>query len=200
MKSARSIARRRSNGTSVRYRRLATACCLNVMRKQKMEKVIVTILKIVFTGIGATLVVDIWSFILSLFKISSLDYRYVGRWIAHFPKGNFVHNNIMVTPPVHGEKVLGWAAHYLIGITFSFLLISIYGNEWLVKPTLYPALIIGIATVCAPLFIMQPAFGFGIASSRLPKPNMRRFKSLSTHVMYGIGLYVTALLISQFWN
>ncbi len=30
--SARPIARRRSNGTSVRYRRLATACCLNVRR------------------------------------------------------------------------------------------------------------------------------------------------------------------------
>jgi hypothetical protein len=39
-------------------------------------------------------------FILSLFKISSLDYRYVGRWIAHFSNGNFVHNNIMVTLPV----------------------------------------------------------------------------------------------------
>ena len=160
----------------------------------------ITILKIVFIGIGATFIVDIWSFILCLFKITSLDYRYVGRWIAHFPRCKFVHKNILMTTPVHGEMVIGWAAHYLIGITFAFLLILFCGKEWLERPMLYPALIIGIITVCAPLFIMQPAFGFGIASSNLSKPNIRRLKSLSTHMIYGIGLYVTALLISQLWK
>ncbi|MGH7491187.1 MAG: DUF2938 family protein [bacterium] len=137
----------------------------------------ITILKIMFIGIGATFIVDIWGFILSLFKIESLDFRYVGRWMANFPKGKFVHKNIMMTTPVHGELVIGWAAHYLIGITFAFLLVLFYGKEWLEKPMLYPALIIGIITVCAPLFIMQPAFGFGIASSNLPKPNIKRVYS-----------------------
>lgn len=143
---------------------------------------------------------DIWGFVLSLFKIKSLDYRYVGRWIAHFPKGKFVHNNILTSAPVSGESVMGWTAHYLIGVTFAFLLILFFGKEWLEKPVLYPALIIGIITVCAPLFMMQPAFGFGIASSKLPEPNIRRLKSLSTHVVYGIGLYLTALLIARVWS
>lgn len=166
----------------------------------KMADVMNTILRIMFVGIGATFFVDIWSFVLRLFKITSLDYRYVGRWIAYFPKGKVVHRNILVTTPVHGETVMGWAAHYFIGIMFAFLLVLIYGNQWLARPTLYPALIIGIITVCAPLFIMQPAFGFGIASSNLPEPNMRRLKSLSTHMIYGIGLYVTALLLSRLWK
>jgi len=160
----------------------------------------ITILKIICTGIGATLIVDIWGFVLSLFNIKSLDYRYVGRWIAYFPKGKFAHKNIMMIAPVHGESVIGWAAHYLIGISFAFLLILFFGREWLEKPLLYPALIIGLITLCAPLFIMQPAFGFGIASSNLPKPNIRRLKSLLTHLIYGIGLYLTALLIVQLWN
>ena len=149
-------------------------------------------------GIGATFIVDIWSFILSLFNIKSLDYRFVGRWITNFPKGKFVHQDIMKATPAHGEVVIGWAAHYLIGVTFAFLLIVFYGKEWLENPTLYPALIIGIITVAAPLFVMQPAFGFGIASSNLPKPNIRRLKSLSTHVVYGIGLYLTAFLLGRF--
>ena len=160
----------------------------------------ITILKIILSGIGATLMVDIWTFILRLFKITSLDYRYVGRWIAHFPKGTFVHQNILETPPVHGKTFIGWAAHYLIGITFAVLLILIYGNDWLARPALFPALLVGIITVGAPLFIMQPAFGFGVASSKLPKPNIRRLKSLSTHIVYGMGLYLTALLMSQHRN
>ncbi|MCC7094423.1 MAG: DUF2938 family protein, partial [Ignavibacteriaceae bacterium] len=45
-------------------------------------------------------------------------------------------------------------------------------------------------------FIMQPAFGLGIASSKLPNPNLLRLKSLGTHLMYGIGLYVSAVLLN----
>ncbi|MCK7525834.1 MAG: DUF2938 domain-containing protein [Ignavibacteriales bacterium] len=49
----------------------------------------------------------------------------------------------------------------------------VFGNGWLEKPLLVPAIIIGLATVIAPLFIMQPALGFGIASSNLPNPIVR---------------------------
>lgn len=154
------------------------------------------ILKIVLIGIGATLMVDIWGFVQSLFKIKSLDYRFVGRWIANFPKGKFFHENIMKTEPVRVEVIMGWTAHYLIGIGFSFLLFIVYGKEWIEEPMLFPAVLIGLITVVAPLFIMQPAFGFGIASSKLPSPNMRRIKSLMTHLIYGIGLYISALLVN----
>lgn len=47
------------------------------------------VLKIVLIGIGATLTVDIWIYVLGLFNIKSLDYRFVGRWIGNFPKGKF---------------------------------------------------------------------------------------------------------------
>lgn len=154
------------------------------------------ILKIILIGIGATLLVDVWGFAQSLFKIKSLDYRFVGRWIANFPKGKIFHENIMKTEPVSGELLLGWTAHYLIGISFSFLLYIVYGKEWLAEPMLFPAVLIGLITVIAPLFIMQPALGFGIASSNLPNPVIRRIKSLFTHLVYGIGLYISALLIN----
>ncbi len=159
-----------------------------------------TILKIIIIGIGATLAVDFWVVLLKVFNIKSLDYRYVGRWIANFPKGKFFHKNIMMTTPVHGELFIGWVTHYLIGITFAFLLVIFYGEAWLEKPLVYPAVIIGIITSVAPLFVMQPAFGFGIASSNLPKPNFKRLKSLLTHIIYGFGLYLTALLLKQIWN
>jgi len=158
---------------------------------------IIIILKTLAIGIGATLVIDIWVSILKLFNIKSLDYRYVGRWIGNFSKGKFFHNKIQDTPPIPHELIIGWTVHYLIGITFAFILIAVYGISWLDKPRILPAIIIGLITAGGPFFIMQPAFGFGIASSKLANPTLLRLKSLGTHLIYGIGLYLSAVLLNK---
>lgn len=158
-----------------------------------------TVIKTILIGIGATLSLDLWTFVLRLLNVKSLDYRYVGRWLGHMTNGRFFHNNIVTTPPIKNEVFIGWTAHYSIGISFAFLLILLFGKSWVDKPTFYPAIITGIVTVIAPLFVMQPAFGFGIASSKLPHSNLLRLKSLSTHSVYGIGLYGTALLLRELW-
>jgi len=144
---------------------------------------IIIILKTLAIGIGATIAIDLWVSFLELFKIKSLDYRYVGRWIGNIPKGKFFHNKIQDTPPISHELILGWTLHYLIGITFAFILIAVYGTVWLDEPRFFPAIIIGLITAAGPFFVMQPAFGFGISSSKLPKPNLLRLKSLGTHLI-----------------
>lgn len=48
----------------------------------------------------------------------------------------------------------------------------------------------------APWFIMQPAFGAGIAGSKTPNPLAGRLRNLGTHTVYGLGLYATALALS----
>lgn len=151
----------------------------------------------IFIGIGATIVMDIWALFLKyFFKIPSLDYAMVGRWIGHFPKGKFIHKNITQASYVKTELILGWAAHYSIGIVFSGLLIFIYGLEWVKLPTLFPAVFIGVVTIIAPFFLMQPCLGFGIAASKTPNPNKSRFLSLAAHSIYGVGLYISALVYS----
>lgn len=154
-------------------------------------------IKITAIGIGATLILDIWNYILSLLDIKSLDYRFVGRWIGNFVNSKFYHNNIMLTPAIRNELFIGWTAHYMIGISFSFLLIFVFGKTWLSQPLIIPAIIIGIVTVVFPLFIMQPALGFGFASSNLPNRLMRVLKSIVTHLVYGSGLFLTGLLINK---
>lgn len=154
-------------------------------------------IKITAIGIGATLILDIWNYILCLFDIKSLDYRFVGRWIGNFVNGKFYHNNITLTPAIQNELFIGWTAHYLIGISFSFLLIFVFGKGWLSQPLIIPAIIIGIVTVIFPLLIMQPALGFGLASSNLPNPLIRVLKSIITHLVYGTGLYLSAILVNK---
>jgi hypothetical protein len=118
----------------------------------------------------------------------------LGRWIGHFPRGQFVHRSIADAPSVPGELLVGWAAHYTIGVTFAGMLLALWGLDWARHPTLLPALTIGILTVLAPFFIMQPGMGAGIAASRTPKPGLARLRSLATHTVYGLGLYGAARL------
>ncbi|RXM53244.1 MULTISPECIES: DUF2938 domain-containing protein [unclassified Chryseobacterium] len=151
----------------------------------------------VLLGVGATIFMDVYALIIKkLWNIPSLDYRILGRWIGHFKDGVFSHPNIIQATPVQGEKALGWLAHYSIGIAFAFVLLLIWGEEWLVYPTAFPAIFIGLATTLAPWFMMQPAFGFGIAASKLPNPTTARLRSLQAHLIYGIGLYLAGLFIS----
>jgi hypothetical protein len=49
-----------------------------------------------------------------------------------------------------------------------------------------------MVTVLAPLFILQPALGAGIASSKTPAPIFNSFKSLLTHTIFGVGLFLAA--------
>jgi hypothetical protein len=155
------------------------------------------VLRGIAMGVAGSALMDVWSAVLRRrFGIPTLDYRLLGRWIGHFPKGRFFHHGISESDPVAGERVLGWLAHYAIGVTFAFLLLAIWGRGWLNAPTIWPALAVGVGTVVAPWFVMQPAMGAGIAGSKSPNPFATRLRNLGTHTVYGAGLYAAALAMS----
>lgn len=104
-----------------------------------------------------------------------------------------MHQNIAQAAPVAGEQALGWLAHYLIGIAFAVLLLLTQAPQWPLQPTLAPALIVGVLTVAAPFFLMQPCMGAGVAASKTPKPNVARLRSLVGHSVFGLGLYGSAM-------
>ncbi|WP_018691955.1 DUF2938 domain-containing protein [Algicola sagamiensis] len=150
-------------------------------------------------GLGATLIMDLWALLQKrLFGIPSLNYAMVGRWVGYFPRGQFKHQNIGQSEPIKGEAIIGWSLHYIIGVIFAAILLAIWGLGWAHHPTIFPALIIGIATIAAPFFMMQPGMGAGIAASKTPQPNVMRRRSLIAHASFGIGLYLSAIVLSLF--
>jgi hypothetical protein len=152
----------------------------------------------VLIGAGATLVMDVWAlFLQRCFGIPSLNFAMVGRWIGHLPRGRFRHENIGRAEPVRGEALLGWAAHYGIGIIFAAMLLGVVGVTWTQQPTLAPALLFGVLSVAAPFFILQPGLGAGIAASKTPHPNTARLRSLMAHAVFGVGLYLTAWILTH---
>ena len=149
-------------------------------------------------GAGATAAMDVWGIARTrLLGIAPMNYGLVGRWLAWMVRGRFRHDPIAASPPARGERLIGWTAHYVIGIAFAAALLALWGLDWARDPTLGPALIVGIGSVAAPFLVMQPGMGAGIAASRTPRPGAARLQSFVTHAIFGLGLYAAAWLQSN---
>lgn len=154
-----------------------------------------------YIGAGATAVMDLWSIARKrLLGIALPDYGLVGRWVGHMAAGKFRHARLAAAPAVPGERLIGWSAHVLTGLAFAAVLLGIVGVEWIRRPTLCPALLVGLGTVAAPFFLMQPGMGAGIAASRTPRPAAARLQSVITHGVFGLGLYAAGWAGSLFWS
>jgi hypothetical protein len=151
------------------------------------------VLDAVLIGAGATAFLDVYGVMRGWLTGSAMpDYAPVGRWIAHMARGRFVHDAIGRSAPVAGERFIGWSAHYLIGVMFAAVLLVVW-PDWAHAPALLPALIVGIGSVAAPFLLMQPGMGLGVAASRTPNPRAARLRSLTTHTIFALGLYLAGL-------
>jgi len=149
-------------------------------------------------GLGATAFMDLWAVIQNRFMgVPSLNYCMVGRWIGHISRGNFIHQSIADACQVKNECAIGWTAHYTTGVVFAGILLAIWGENWMLAPSLTPAIVVGLGTVLAPFLILQPGMGVGIAASKAQKPNVNRLRSLIAHASFGVGLYVSGVFISM---
>ncbi|MGI3899933.1 MAG: DUF2938 domain-containing protein [Janthinobacterium lividum] len=147
-------------------------------------------------GIGATLLMDVWTIFLCLFfGQPSLGLAPLGRWFWHLRYGRMFHDDIAASEPYRYELLLGWIGHYLVGIVYGIALVWVMGPAWLEQPTFIPAWVFGIVTVGAGWFLLQPGLGIGWAASKLPSANEVRIMNLVAHTAFGAGLYGTAVLL-----
>jgi hypothetical protein len=155
------------------------------------------IIRSIIIGAGATALLDIWNLILNkVFNVPLPNWAMVGRWFSHTTKGKFAHESIGKAQAVHKELAIGWIAHYVVGILFAASVMIIWGLEWALAPTLLPALIIGLVTVGCGWFILQPGMGLGVAAAKMPNATNIRLRGVLGHIIFGLGLYGTALLIA----
>ena len=147
-------------------------------------------------GIGATAVMEVWLLLRKRVAVPTLNFECIGRGVGHLLRGQVAHAAIAKAAPVRGELAWGWLTHYAVGVAFAGVLLSLQGAAWVHSPTLLPALAVGIGTVAAPLLVMQPAMGSGFAASRTPTPLKNCLRSLANHTVFGLGLYLSALVIA----
>lgn len=153
------------------------------------------LIQVVFIGIGATAFMDAWLALLKRIGVQTLNFAHIGRWVGHLVHGKFAHASIGQARPITGELLLGWLTHYAVGIAFAWLLVAVQGTDWMLAPTFLPAIALGVCSVVAPFFVMQPAMGAGFAASRTPTPSKNRIRSVANHAIFGLGLYLSAIVI-----
>jgi hypothetical protein len=148
-------------------------------------------------GSGATALLDLWALLLKLtLGLPTPPWHLVGRWFAGMRNGQFVHRHgITQSPEVPNELAIGWVMHYAVGVLFAAALLMIWGVQWAHAPVFGPALLVGLVTVGAGWFILQPGMGVGVACNKAPKPNVARLQNIVGHVVFAIGMYGTALLV-----
>lgn len=147
-------------------------------------------------GIGGTVLMDVWAMLLSLLPGQSRpNWGPVGRWFWHLKSGTVFHDTIANAEPYKNEVALGWIGHYAVGILYGLVLAALAGPAWLAAPTFLPAWVVGIVTVGAGWFLLQPGLGIGWAASKLPNANQVRLLNLVAHTVFAAGMYGTALLI-----
>ena len=150
--------------------------------------------RVLLIGIGATIFLDLWLATQKHLGIPTLRFDLLGRWVGHSLRGQVAHKAIAEATPIRRELALGWLAHYAIGIAFAAVLVGLQGPDWTRQPTIAPAMGFGLFSVLAPLLLMQPAMGAGLASRRTARPMKNVLRSLANHAVFGLGLYLSSAL------
>lgn len=148
-------------------------------------------------GMGATALFDLWGLALHLaFGLPAPTWKLGGRWFGHVVRGKIWHTDIAQSPAIAGETAIGWVGHYAVGVVYAAALLILWGPGWAQTPTLTPALIVGFVTISAGWFLMGPGMGGGIAAARAEKPWQARALGLAAHGVFGVGLYLSALVLA----
>jgi hypothetical protein len=118
----------------------------------------------------------------------------IGRWIGYLLQGKFRHTDILQTPPLRGELLLGFAAHYSIGIVLTLVYLGLLAVAH-ARPTALSAAIYGTATTVLPWFVMFPSQGMGWLGRDAPGDVHLPRASLFNHIVFGLGIALWTAVI-----
>ena len=153
----------------------------------------------VIVGILATLTMDVVAVIALRVGIAGRGPRrtgpdLIGRWIGYVLRGKFRHTDILQTPPLRGELLLGFAAHYSIGIVLTLIYFGLVALAH-ARPTTLSAVFYGTATTIFPWFLMFPSQGMGWLGWDAPGDAHLARASLFNHFVFGLGMALWIALI-----
>jgi hypothetical protein len=146
----------------------------------------------VIVGVLATVTMDVVAVIALRLGIAGRAPRrtgpdLIGRWVGYLFQGKFKHTDILQTPPLRGELLLGFAAHYLIGIALTLVYVGLLIVAY-TKPTALSAILYGAATTVLPWFLMFPSQGMGWLGRDAPGDVHLARASLFNHIVFGLGI------------
>ena len=154
-----------------------------------------TAIEIFWVGMIATAIADLWQQALRhAAGFPAANWSLVGRWVAGFRGGEFYRPAIAADPEVPGERAIGWAFHYIVGIIYAAMFVAI-GTALGGRFGLLEACAFGLATLGGPWLLLKPALGLGLFAHRAVNPRRDLIVTATTHLAFGLGLYVGSNIV-----
>jgi Protein of unknown function (DUF2938) len=150
----------------------------------------------VMAGVLGTVAMDCLNHLFARFgMLTKVDVGAIGKMSSGWVHGRFFYAHPGEMKPVAHELLLGYFTHYAIGLGLAIPFV--YGWDLLFGGPASPlwALIYGIATTVASLFIVFPMMGLGACGKRSPDGMRGPLSSLANHFFFGLGMAL-AMIIS----
>ena len=149
----------------------------------------------VFAGVLGTFVMDSLNHL--FFRtgmILKIDVGMIGRMAVGWAHGRFRYCSPDEMEKVSNEKLWGFMTHYAIGVGFAVPFVL--GWDLFVGGPASPAwaLVYGVATTVASLFLVYPSMGLGSYGRRSPEGVKAPLSSLANHLFFGVGMAVALAL------
>lgn len=145
-----------------------------------------------FGGVVGAVLMDITETLAARAGLTSgVSVALVGRWALGLLRGQWVHDDIALSPARPGEVRAGWAFHLLVGggavaLPYAALL---QATGWtLPAHRLWGGVAFGAATSLLPWLLLLPAFGWGWFGRRGPRGSNALLASMVSHLPYGLGV------------
>jgi len=145
----------------------------------------------IVAGLLGTLVMDFLNHLFARLGILlKIDVRMIGRMFAGWADGRFRYSHPSEMQQVPNEKLYGYITHYAIGVGLAIPFVL--GWAIFVGGPLSPvwALIYGVATTVASVFLVYPSMGLGLFGWRSPEGIRAPLSSLANHFFFGLGMAV----------
>ncbi len=154
------------------------------------------IVAVVLVGVLGTIAMDLLNHLFARFGvIIKIDMGTIGRMSAGWARGRFRYRHPGELAPVSNEILLGYITHYAIGVGLAIPFV--FGWKLLVGGPLSPvwALVYGIATTVASVFIVYPSLGLGVFGLRSQDGIKAPLSSMANHLFFGVGMAVAVSIV-----
>lgn len=147
--------------------------------------------QIFFAGIIATIALDLWQMLVrGAFGIPITNWALVGRWVSYIPRGKLFHEAIGKIGAVPFETATGWLTHYAVGVLYALIYALVAASLFDGETAILTSVGFSLVALAAPWLLLQPGMGLGIFSRNAPKPALARIHTLTSHIAFGLGLYL----------
>jgi hypothetical protein len=161
------------------------------------ENSVSAFLSMVVVGCLSVAVLDLWQRLAHrLGGLPPTNWAVVGRWLLMLLRQGILFNTELAqAPPLPRERLIGWVFHYIIGVVYVWIYVTLWQPNWGLDNPLADGLLFGAVSAVVPWLFFMPATGAGLFGSCTPRPVFVSLSALVVHAIFGVAIGVFSVLL-----